>query len=739
MPIADIKDFAKTHNIPLSAVKCSPKFDTTKGRVSKGDAICHKGWKEKGRFEVGKSKKTPFDESEAYMWMLNLSKAGLYVIDIDVTGDKKAKDALTPEMYENLYNASEYVVETGSKGLHFYYKLPTTIKQKMTNKINVQDFKSLFNDENDGSVDIIFDSIITEGSSYTFDDITYKYVNIKPGSNINEVSESETVWKLVTEYALTESKAKNTIIHPVQTHDCEIEIAEIAEHLDNIKNDKRNWDEWYKMAQTLFNIFQHEGQELFMKWSQKSAFHNESNAVKLWKGLSERYDGTGRTVGSILYLSKEADEDVYSDIRSRYAPVTYKALKELIEVNHFFIQEPKPMYVRIREYDALCYTPTSFKELLMSWNYPVVVKGEERMESFFSKWSRDNSKRQYKRIGYYPNESKCPKYEFNSFVPAKASFLPDCDPVDIKPILDHINIMANHDEASAKFLLQYLAQIVQQPDVLPGMAILLYAEEGAGKDILIDWFGKAVLGDHQYYKVGDIGNMFKGFNALMAGKLLVHSDEIHKQTLTKAKMEDLKRIITNGRITIEKKGVDATSEDSFTRVFMTTNNRDALHITTGSRRFVIYQSSNEKIKDISYFKTLSSFIYQDNVVKAFYDYLMSIDVSDFDHTKRPETNMYNEMKQASMDKVLVWILNSDEDFTEERLKTTEWMVKYNTWAESNKERVYNNTSFGIAMNVLIDKDLGITKTIPNRISHLVIKRNKVLEWMEKEGLVILEE
>ena len=125
----------------------------------------------------------------------------------------------------------------------------------------------------------------------------------------------------------------------------------------------------------------------------------------------------------------------------------------------------------------------------------------------------------------------------------------------------------------------------------------------------------------------------------------------------------------------------------------------------------------------------------EDVQSCFYEYLMNVDISDFDHTKRPETELYKEMKQASMDKVLVWILNNEDDFNEERLKATEWLQKYNIWAENNKFSSHNVTSFGVVMNTYIDKHIGITKIAPQNVRHLIIKRSSVLEWMTKEGLV----
>ena len=70
----------------MTAVKCNPHYDEKKGRVTKGNGICHSGWKEKGRFELKHTKITPNTDDKATMWMMSLKSAKMYVIDIDVKG-----------------------------------------------------------------------------------------------------------------------------------------------------------------------------------------------------------------------------------------------------------------------------------------------------------------------------------------------------------------------------------------------------------------------------------------------------------------------------------------------------------------------------------------------------------------------------------------------------------------------------------------------------------------------------
>lgn len=728
MPFADIREYCKSNNIPLTAVKCSPSYDNKKERVSKGSSICHKGWKDKGRFEYNKTTTTPNDDYPAAMWMMSLKKAGMYVIDIDVKGNKKAKDVMNEDMYNVLYNCSNYVVETGSGGLHFYFKLEEGFNGKIQNYTNVDIKEKFFKDSEDGSIDVIMDSIITEGSSYSYNGNVYKYVSIKPGDGITATS----IWNEFQQFYKV--FLYNDTISSSSSSSDDIEYNEIVEHLENIPNTVRNWEEWYRMAQIVYNLLGSNGYDTFRNWSIKTIHHNENDSIRLWNGLSERIDGKKLGIGSLLYKSKMANEKQYNTIRKKYAPLSYDALKDLLEQNHFFIQEPSPKYVRISGTSLIQYQPSAFKELLMNWNYIVDDDGKKKEMSFYNTWVKDSTKRSYKRIGHYPNVKECPEDEFNGFFPCRASMLPsNTKDVDISLILNHISIMANHHKHSEEYIIQSLAQMIQEPGVLRGMCLIFYADEGAGKDILLNLFGTKVLGEHQYLFAGSIENLFKNFNSELNGKILIHMDELIK--LDNKNIENLKRLITAGKCRVEKKGVDASTEKWYGRLFGTTNNNNAMNVSITDRRFAIFHSSNEKTKDIPYFEKLVAFMNDDVNVRAFYDYLMKVDISTFTHTNRPETAFYKEMKSASMDKILLWILNDNDDFPEEKLKATEWLMKYNQWADANKERLHNITSFGLAMNKLISKNIGIEKKTPQNVSHFIINRNMVLEFLKKEELI----
>jgi len=729
--MSTIREFAKSNAIPMTAVKCSPHFDDKKNRVAKGPSIPHKDWKKKGKFEVSKTTET-LDGGFPSMWMMDLKKAGMYVIDIDVKDGKTAQEIVLPNAWEELMRQSEYVVQTGSGGVHFYFKVPALEEGwELHQKTKVEGFEILSEPES-GDIDFLVDQVIVEGSQYEYKGTTYKYEALKGVPQA--VSVNESLWKVAKEFIVSTPETRKKYAHQILNRT--IEDKELAEHLDNIPNTNTNWNEWYTMGQTLFNVLGEEGRELFDAWSQKCPQYSHSETRKLYDGLRDRQDGNKRTLGSILFMSRQSNESAYDGIRRKYSPLSYGALKSLFEVNHFFVEEPKPIYVRATDREVLPYTPKECSDLLKTWKFErLTKKGEPEEIDFFSVWSKDNTKRTYKRIGFYPDASECPVDVYNCFMKAEASFLPSGETVDLEPILHHIRVMAGNETIGSDFILDYFAQIVQYPAVLMGIAILLYGDQGVGKDIIVNWFGESVLGLHQYYMIGKASKCFGTFNSDLEGKLLIHCDEVDRKT-THENADDLKRMITCGRIRIEGKGRDAKSNvKSFCRFFFTTNNMNALKVEDSNRRYAVFRSSEEHICDASYFNRLTEYMKRPEVIRAFYDFLMARDISKFHHTNIPKNELYREMKRSSMDSILQWVLDTEEGFMDEedgtpiQNKTTDWLQMYNSWAVANNVDRASITAFGSRMSELANKRTGISRQKPQNISKITIDRPAVLKYL----------
>jgi len=617
MPLQDIRTFCKAANTQLTAVKCSPSYDEKKGRVTKGSLTVNKGWKDKVKYDPSNTKKTPYEDTAAYMLLINLMPLKLYCIDIDVRNGKTYKDVLNPIVLDELKDECKYIVETGSGGAHFYFKLQEDFAGNVKNHIN-KDFGLFKEEEKDNaSLDIIMEAAITEGSSYTFGSNNYNYSLVK-GKTLADCG----IWdkfQSIYDISLKAESVKGNVMSG------DIDFDEIVKHLNNIPNVERNWDVLYKMGQLIFNIIgtQNGGLELFMTWSSKNVHHSDSEVIKIWKTLSIS-PGKQIGIGTLLYLSKEANQAMYKQIRSEHLLANYNALKELIETNHFFVEEPKPLYVRHNGIKLTYYKPTEMSDLLKGLKFSGIKNNKPADIDFYSSWAEDQSKRRFKRIGSYPNAKECPSDEFNGFFPCRASTLPmNYEKVDIEPILYHFSILCNHDKDSVAFLIMSFAQIVQQPWYVPGMLQLIYGTEGAGKDALITWFGNEILGPHQYAFIGSTDNLFKSFNAELTNKVLIHCDEIHK--ISPKNMEDLKRMVTATTARCEQKGRDVELLKWIARLYFTTNYKDAIYTSMNDRRICANTASSEKCKDNKYFTDLHKLLSDDKTVRAFYDYLMAVD------------------------------------------------------------------------------------------------------------------
>lgn len=770
---ASVQEFCRSNNIQLTAIRFSPFYSEKKGRVCKGDAISHLKWKDKGRYEDKHTRFTPQTKEErdsdkpvnsAQAWMIYLKKAGIFVIDFDVHHPDtsfRIEDCING--WKEFYERASYVVRTGSGGLHVYFEMPELEEgDQIRNETACGDLRDMlihpeYHDKI--SIDIIVDSIIVEGSTYYHEGVEYSYKALKgafedilpmPEKAWTEMIAPHIVYNATKEKAKAEQKKrenaievmKNAAEHVTQVLYTKPSAEEVAEHLANIPNTKPNWQRWYELAQALFN----EGYEfeLFDGFSKQCSVYDPRATFQLWRGLKKEEKVKNLSVGTIFYHSKIADPSAYKVIRGRYKPPSYYTLKTELEQTHFFVQEPKPRYIRINDDGYIVeYTCNEFKETLA--NFPSFPTGKIFKTPFYDILHHDPTKRIYHSLGYYPNPSNCPPMVYNTYRPPIASTYEEGkEPSDLKPIMEHIALLTDElklpekDRAGARFLIQFMAQIIQKPDVLPGVCIVMYGEEGAGKDFLWKWFGE-VLGQHLYTMCGSVTNLFKQFNAKIEGKLLCHLTEIDLKKTSKYE-EDIKRIIDAKKHEIEKKGKDTMKDISnFLRLVMTTNNRASLKISITDRRMVIFEASSEKIHDTSYYDNLAKTIETHEFMATFYNYLLTVDISNFCHQNRPHTEIYKQMKQSSMKPFLAFLNELPDEPADPptvKYSVQVWLTKYNEWASETNHFPTNTTTLGTWFNEYASKITGgFTQSKPANKSFFEVNKKVVRDYLIAKGVV----
>jgi len=130
-------------------------------------------------------------------------------------------------------------------------------------------------------------------------------------------------------------------------------------------------------------------------------------------------------------------------------------------------------------------------------------------------------------------------------------------------------------------------------------------------------------------------------------------------------MEDLKNMITEPDLTIEKKNIDAGKYKNFVNAIMLTNNEDILDIDDKDRRFCIFESSAEKKGDVEYFTKLYACIKNKKNAGLFIKYLRNeVDASwspmQFQEN-RPITAVYRKQQAVNAKNYMKFISHITDD------------------------------------------------------------------------------
>ena len=322
-------EYARINNIPITAVMFRPFFNEKKGRITKGDGFANPKFVS-GDTETSWNHLPGFHQdfvnyrgSPATAWYFLVSKANMFVVDVDVKGNMTAQEALTEEAYNRLWEASSYVVETGSGGAHFYFQSNGVKYAKMT---DVKQWRSWFRPGVEGGIDLITDYIVMEGSSYQYEGKTYTYKSVKPGATIASTTFHQGIFDEVAEV----SKPKNVVVMPeesplpvgvppIQKEAYETftqKTNEVEQLVDLLSEERANgYDSWMKVGFLLKAVFHDlpDGESLFLRFSAKSSKYNESECVKVYRTITPR-GYKGYTKSTLFYWAKEDNPEGFQDL-----------------------------------------------------------------------------------------------------------------------------------------------------------------------------------------------------------------------------------------------------------------------------------------------------------------------------------------------------------------------------------------------------------------------------------------
>jgi len=225
-------------------------------------------------------------------------------------------------------------------------------------------------------------------------------------------------------------------------------------------------------------------------------------------------------------------------------------------------------------------------------------------------------------------------------------------------------VICDEDLTLYHYLLRYIAHMLQKPEEKSSIAIVMLSRSGCGKgtffQLLSTIWSKSAL------EVSDINQVIGTFNAVLEKNYVVMMDEALFKG-DKASMERLKSMISEPTIHVEQKYQPARNIYSYHRFFAASNSEHFANIPIDDRRFVFIRVSDRKQQDLIYFDIVHKAINNPDVIAAFVNDLLSIDLSNFQVRQRPLT--YEHLNQR------IQSLNGFERFWFEVLETGKFRTK----------------------------------------------------------------
>jgi hypothetical protein len=208
-----------------------------------------------------------------------------------------------------------------------------------------------------------------------------------------------------------------------------------------------------------------------------------------------------------------------------------------------------------------------------------------------------------------------------------------------------LEVICDGDIALFRYLVLFLAHMLQRPEQKPGIMIVLLGGQGTGKGTLFQilkaiWSRTTLL-------VSDVDNVIGRFNAAIERNFVLCMDEALFAGDKKA-MDRLKSLVTEPTITIEEKHQPRRSIESFHRFFAASNHAHFAQVDPDDRRFMFFRVSEARKGDHTYWTELHEAIADRSAIAAMLHDLLSYDLSTFNPRMRPQTRSHIDQKLQSL-------------------------------------------------------------------------------------------
>jgi hypothetical protein len=225
---------------------------------------------------------------------------------------------------------------------------------------------------------------------------------------------------------------------------------------------------------------------------------------------------------------------------------------------------------------------------------------------------------------------------------------PSPDDAPVKAFHDHVMRVCDGDEASATYIMNWIAWGIQNPGKRIGTAIVLIGAPGTGKGMIGNLIA-SIYGSHGL-SLRDKRSVVGDFNAHLTSCAFAFVDEAlfsgDKQTADK-----IKGLITEPTLMTEAKFKARAETTNMLKMIMASNHEHAVQVDPQDRRFAVIRVPDDMPGSKSpYWKDFHQTCNSVHGRSAILEHMLNRDLSNF-HPEgdRPVTNTYRAQKRSSLD------------------------------------------------------------------------------------------
>ena len=311
-------------------------------------------------------------------------------------------------------------------------------------------------------------------------------------------------------------------------------------------------------------------------------------------------------------------------------------------------------------------------------------------------------------VTFMPNTEICPPDVYNLWKGFRISAMQG----DCSLYLSHLEkVICAGDQSAYKYLVGWLAHMVQKPDEKPSVAVFMRSVMGAGKDTMIRAISE-ILGIHATTQNGD-DQITGKFQGALQEKLFVY---INEAEITDNRGADrLKSLISEKEVSLELKGKDPVRIPNFARFVFSSNRDHVIQADPRERRYLMVEPRPMfelgSPEHYDYFAALHNWM--DNGGSSYLlKYLLSYDLTEFNPHAAPSTALLTEQKLQSMKNshqfIREWLDGCHPIEWPERIPAGDLTTKYQQWSETGTDTRLTATKAGRELSSVM-KELGIHK------------------------------